>query len=66
MTERVAAVLLALLAAASPAAGQGPGVTLDEAIDRSTRVQPRVVSAAGQVRNAEARIKSAKGAFLPN
>ncbi|MBS1241219.1 MAG: outer rane efflux protein, partial [Gemmatimonadetes bacterium] len=60
-------VLLTLaLVAAQPVPAQVRSVTLPEAIERSTRVQPRVVQAEGQVRSAEARIKTAKGAFLPN
>jgi len=66
VTDRFTPVALALLALAAPAAAQVRSVSLPEAIERSTQVQPRVVQAQGQVRNAEARIKSAKGAFLPN
>ncbi len=43
-----------------------PAVTLADAVERSVRVQPRMVQAAGVVRNAEARVRSSKGAYLPN
>lgn len=61
----LAGLVLGLLAAA-PAEAQVKRVTLDEAVARATRVQPTVVQAEGQVRNAEARVRSARGAFLPN
>ncbi len=61
----LAGLVLGLLAAA-PADAQVKRVTLDEAVARATRVQPTVVQAEGQVRNAEARVRSARGAFLPN
>jgi outer membrane protein len=65
---RAAAVLLL---AAGPAAAQDrpaapPPVTLEEAIERAARVQPRVVQAASQVRTADARVRSTRGAWLPN
>jgi outer membrane protein TolC len=53
------------IAAAAPLPAQ-TRVTLDEAIARARRVQPQVVQAEGQVRNAEARVRTARGAFLPN
>lgn len=59
--------LLALaLFGAGPAAAQKPRITLEEAIARANRVQPSVISAGGSVRNAEARQRSATGAFLPS
>jgi len=52
---------------AGPAAGQDkPAITLSEAIERAERVQPRVVQAASAVKTADARVRSAKGAYLPN
>ncbi len=52
---------------AGPVAGQTkPAVTLAEAVERSERVQPRVIQAAGVVRTADARVRSSKGAYLPN
>lgn len=54
------------LAVTVPLRAQTLTVTLQEAIARANRVQPRVVSAQGQVRNAESRIMTAKGAYLPN
>lgn len=58
--------VLAALTLTGAAAAQSREVTLEEAISRSSRVQPRVIQAEGQVRTAEARIRTAKGAFLPN
>lgn len=58
-------MLVAALAAA-PAAAQAPSVTLAEAVARAGRVQPRMVQAEGTLRNADMRVKSAKGSFLPN
>jgi outer membrane protein TolC len=57
--------LLALLLAV-PVMAQTQSVTLGEAIARSNRVQPRVVQAEGTLRNADMRVKTAKGSFLPN
>lgn len=60
-------VLGALLGALAGgvAAQERPAITLDEAIQRAERVQPRVVSALSQVRTADARIRATKGAWLP-
>lgn len=49
-----------------PAAAQMPKLTLAEAIERANRAQPSVVQAFGTVRNAQARQRSATGAFLPS
>lgn len=57
-------ILGVVLAGVSEA--QPPKLTLAEAIARSNRVQPGVVSAFGTVRNAQARQRSATGAFFPN
>lgn len=54
------------LLGAGPAVAQKPRLTLEEAIARANRVQPSVISAGGSVRNAEARQRSATGAFLPS
>ena len=54
------------LGGAVPAAAQKPQVTLAEAIERANRVQPSVVAALGSVRNAEARQRTATGAFIPS
>jgi outer membrane protein TolC len=52
---------------ATAAAAQGkPALTLQEAIDRAERVQPRVVQALNTVRQADARIRSSRGAYLPS
>jgi outer membrane protein TolC len=59
----VAALFLGL---AGPLSAQARRVTLEEAITRAAAVQPLVVQAEGQVRNSGARIRSAKGAYLPN
>jgi outer membrane protein TolC len=63
-TGSLAGALLVLLAA--PVAAQTASVTLGEAIARANRVQPRVVQAEGTLRNADMRVKTAKGSFLPN
>ena len=57
---------LAALLVAVPATAQTRTVTLGEAIVRSNQVQPTVVSAEGTLRNADMRVKTAKGSFLPN
>ena len=62
----LARLAVAMLWLAAPVAAQTRSVTLEEAVARASRVQPRVIQATGQVRTAEARIKSAKGAYLPN
>jgi outer membrane protein len=59
------AILLLCLFASSPLVAQQPAITLAEAIRRSERVQPDVIRAAGDVRSAGARRRSAWGAFLP-
>lgn len=64
--SRLAVLALAAALGAAPAAAQTTSVTLGEAIARANRVQPRVVQAEGTLRNADMRVKTAKGAFLPN
>ena len=63
-TGKLTGALLVVLAA--PLTAQTKSVTLPEAIARSNRVQPRVVQAEGTLRNADMRVKTAKGSFLPN
>lgn len=67
----VVALSLAALALPASLAAQSPDstvrrVTLAEAIRLAETVQPRVVQAQGAVRNAEARVRSARGAYLPS
>jgi outer membrane protein TolC len=62
----VVALGIVLLAAGGGLRAQAPKLTLEEAIARANRVQPSVISATGSVRNAQARQRSASGAFLPN
>jgi outer membrane protein len=64
--RRALCFAVSLLLMAGRAGAQQPRVTLAEAIERANRVQPSVVQAFGTVRNAEARQRSASGAFLPN
>jgi outer membrane protein len=65
--NRLALLLgVALFGAVGPAIAQKPKLTLAEAIARANRVQPSVISAGGTVRNAQARQRSASGAYLPN
>jgi len=62
-----AALLMILLAMIAPAAaGQTPAVTLDQAIKMAQQITPSVVSAVGNVRTADASVRSAKGEYLPN
>jgi outer membrane protein TolC len=68
---RLAAPLLAL--AALPAAGLAqqdsvviPTVTLTDAVRLAQAAQPAVVQARGSLRNADAQVRSAKGAYLPS
>ncbi len=68
---RIKLLVLALMAAASPLAAQSPDstrptVTLEEAIALSLRTQPGVIQAQAAVDNASARVRSAKGAWLPS
>ena len=58
--------LVACALVAAPAQAQKPKVTLAEALERASRVQPSVVQAFGTVRNAAARQRSATGAFFPS
>lgn len=66
VASRLGILLVLALAAAAPLAAQGRRVTLTEAIARAAGVQPRVIQAEGQLRNSDARIRTAKGAYLPN
>jgi outer membrane protein TolC len=68
---RIKLLTLALMAAASPLAAQTadttrPTVTLEEAIALSLRSQPGVVQAEAALDNAAARVRTAKGAWLPS
>lgn len=65
-TRWIAGPALVALFVAVPAAAQTKSVTLDDAIARANRVQPNVVQAEGTLRNADMRVKTAKGSFLPN
>ncbi len=60
------AVGLLLLSVHPTAAQQVRTVTLHQAIEMAEQVQPRVIQAYGSVRSAEARVRSAKGAWLPS
>jgi outer membrane protein TolC len=63
-----ACCLLGGLLAITPlsARAQTPAVTLEEALRLAQRVAPGVVQAQGGVRNADAAVRSAKGAYLPS
>src|SRR4249920_3454831 len=52
--------------AQQPAAQQQLEVTLNEAIERSLQVQPDMIQARGDQRNAGATKRSAYGAFIPS
>lgn len=55
-----------LVLAASSAGAQKPQLSLEDAIRRAELAQPSVIQAQGTLRNADARMRSATGAFLPN
>lgn len=55
-----------LLVVTLPAMGQTPTVTLDQAIRMAERITPTVVTAQGNVRTADAGLRSAKGQYLPS
>src|SRR5262245_48296588 len=57
---------VATLAAQEAQIPQIPTVTLDEAVRRAQEALPNVVQARSSVRTAEAQVRSAKGAYLPN
>jgi len=57
---------ISLLLGSAAAGAQAPKITLREAIERANQVQPGVISAEGSVRNAQARQRTASGAFLPS
>jgi outer membrane protein TolC len=58
-------LIIAALSVASPAAAQMQEVTLDEAVQRALTVQPGMVRARGEERDAGAGRRAAYGAFLP-
>lgn len=62
----VAGVLLTFITVSAAAGQDRPAVTLSEAIERAEKVQPRVIQAMGGIRTADARVRSSKGAWLPN
>ncbi len=55
-----------LLAGPVTAQSTKPAVTLVDAIERAERAQPRVIQAQGVVKTADARVRSARGAYLPD
>lgn len=65
--QNLRAAFAALLLAAPLGAQQTvpKAVTLSDALKLSEQVQPTVIAASGQVRSTEARVRAAKGAFLP-
>jgi outer membrane protein TolC len=67
MTTRFAVLTGCFLGLGSAAVrAQAPAITLDDAIERAQRVQPAVIQARGTVRNAQAQVRSATGAYLPS
>ena len=68
MASRSWVLVVGMLVLAGHAAAQStkPAVTLADAIERAERVQPRMIQAQGTVKNADARVRSARGAYLPN
>lgn len=59
-------VAVVVAAAGTLEAQSKPTVTLAEAIDRAEKAQPRVIQAMGTLKSADARVRSARGAYLPN
>ncbi len=66
MRSACAPLLILSFAAAARLAAQDRSVTLQEAVQLSQRVQPRVVQARGNVETAAAQRRSSWGAFLPS
>ncbi len=67
LARRGLGIIGMVLAGAGAAAGQTkPAITLQDAIQRSNQVQPAVVQALSGVETADARIRAARGAWLPN
>ncbi|MGH7657285.1 MAG: TolC family protein, partial [Gemmatimonadales bacterium] len=65
--SRIVSLSVLLLALPAVAAAQTPrAVTLEDAIRMAEQVQPSVIQAQGGVRNADAGVRSAWGAFLPS
>jgi len=54
------------LLVAAPLSAQRAQVTLAEAITMAEQAQPRMVQALGQVRSTGTRVRTARGAYLPN
>lgn len=54
------------MTATGAAAQDKPALTLTEAIERAQRAQPQVIQAENAVRSADARLRAARGAYLPN
>jgi outer membrane protein TolC len=63
--ERTSAIAVVLVALPCLAAAQTPTITLDEAIELALQVQPAVIQARGQVRNAGASTREVTGSWLP-
>jgi outer membrane protein TolC len=66
MLKNGTSLLAVLVLVGAPVAAQTQSVTLGEAIARANRVQPRVVTAEGTLRNADMRVKTSKASYLPN
>jgi outer membrane protein TolC len=64
---RALALFTALfLLGATAGRGQAPAVSLEDAVRMAQITVPNVVQARGTVRNADAQVRSAKGAYLPS
>ncbi|MBX3145397.1 MAG: TolC family protein [Gemmatimonadales bacterium] len=66
LRSSVAAVVVLGMAATGVAGQDKPALTLTEAVERAQRAQPQVVQAENAVRSADARLRAARGAYLPN
>ena len=66
MSRSLQLLALVLAIGVTPVRAQIPSVSLEEAVRRAQQSLPTVVQAQSQVRNAEAQVRSARGAYLPN
>jgi len=64
--RRITAVGILAIVITAPAAAQQVEVTLNEAVQRALQVQPAMVQARGDVRDAGAGRRAAYGAFIPS
>lgn len=66
LLSRFLVAFFLMASAASVGTAQTPAVTLSDAIRMAKQALPDVVNARGAVRTADAQVRSARGAYLPN